>query len=46
VNDDNIRAEIARLKEAATNATDTAIQRACQHRITELECELEKKKEK
>jgi hypothetical protein len=46
MNDDNIRAEIARLKEAFENATDTTIQRACQHRIAELERELEKKKEK
>jgi hypothetical protein len=46
MNDDNIKAEIARLKAAIENATDTTIQRACQHRIAELERELERQKEK
>jgi hypothetical protein len=46
VNADNLRAEIERLQRAAKGEYDSTIRRACQHRIADLERELEKKTEK
>jgi hypothetical protein len=46
MNDDNIRAELQRLKETLKYETDSGIQLVIQHRIADLERELEKQKEK
>ena len=45
MNDDNIRAEIARLKKSAKDQTDTGIQRMILHRIADLERMLKEKYE-
>ena len=46
VNEDNIRAELARLKALLPGETDSGIWRAIEHRIAELERDLEKIREK
>jgi hypothetical protein len=46
VNEDNIRAELARLTALLPGETDSGIRRAIEHRIAELERDLEKIREK
>jgi hypothetical protein len=46
MNEDNIRAELSRLKALLSGETDSGIWRAIEHRIAELERDLEKIREK
>ena len=46
VNEENIRAELSRLKALLPGETDSVISRAMEHRIAELERDLEKTREK
>jgi hypothetical protein len=46
MNEDNIRAELARLKALLPGEIDSGIRRAIEHRIAELERDLEKILEK